>query len=414
MNWERNGKLKGITAAVMAVVLSGCVGGGSWVASIDPDHPGVREAIWPGGFPGSHAGAYTGADREAAALEGVLPTQACGNYFLAEVVLDGQGPFLLLLDTGYPRTQLSPRTAQELSASRRLGSIQVGPLQVEGSIPFGVQNLDAIGWALGRPIDGILGYTVFGELVQTYDFPAGEVRVSEAHLPEGLPGVMAMSTGDRPWLDASIGGNRVRLVLDTGYSGAVALAEMESHELAVPPRPVGARVRTDGVSLRHGARLAHSLELGPMVLHEPLVVDATGRSLLGQQAMHQLVVSLDRARGRVRFSFPDGTPPGTLPAEPLRGTGMGLAPRGDHHEVLAVFPGTSADAAGLLEGDAILAMDGVPVAEQGCRDSFRSITDPAQPTVLTVEREGRRFEVEVRSEVLVEAAASPDSSRDPS
>jgi len=387
---------KGMAAAATALLLGGCLWGGSWVASIDPQHPSVREASWPG------------VELAGAPLEAVLPTQLCGSYFLADVILDGRGPFLLMLDTGYPQTQLSTRTAQELSGGRRLQSIEVGPLRVEGSIPFGVQDLDAVGWDLGRRIDGILGYTVFGDLVQTYDFPEGQVRVSEAHIPADLPGVMEMSTGDRPWLDASIGGRNVRLVLDTGYSGAVALADLTSYELAVPPRPVGARVRVDGVSFRHGARLTHSLKLGSLVLHEPPVVDATGRALLGQAAMRQLVVSLDPARGRVRFALPDGTSPGTLQMEPLRGTGMALSPQGDTHEVLAVFPGTSAHAAGMLEGDEIVAVDGVPVAERGCRDSSRSVTDPARATVLTVEREDRRFQVEVRSELLVEAAVIRD------
>lgn len=386
-----------MAAAGTALLLGGCWSGGSWVASIDPQHPSVREASWPG------------VDLVDAPLEAVLPTQPCGDYFLAEVFLDGRGPFLFMLDTGYPRTQLSTRTARELSVGRRLNSIEVGPLEVEGSIPFGVQDLAPVGWALGRPIDGILGYTLFGELVQTYDYPGGQVRVSEAPIPEDLPGVMEMSTGDRPWLDASIGGRMVRLVLDTGYSGAVALADLSSYELAVPPRPVGARVRVDGVSFRHGARLTHSLELGSLVLHEPPVVDATGRSLLGQAAMRRLVVSLDPTRGRVRFTLPDGTSPGTLSMEPLRGTGMALSPRRDVLEVLAVFPGTSAHAAGVREGDEIVAVDGVPVAERGCRDVTPSSTaDPTRPTILAIDRGGRRFEVEVRSDVLVESGASPE------
>lgn len=334
----------------------------------------------------------------------VLPTTRCGDYFLVDALVDGQGPFRLLLDTGFPRTQLSPATAATLGARSSVDSIEAGAFRATGRLRIDVRDLDLFGLTLGTEIDGILGYTTFGSALLTYDFPAGEVRVSWDSLVAGEPGALRMARGERPFVYGRVGDDEIPLVLDTGFSGFLALADLNEYTTLEPPRVIGSRVRVDGVRPRHGARLAQDLVLGPVVMRTPVVVDAaTSRSLLGQAFLRDYVVTLDRSRGLAQFRRPDGSPrapvPDTVAVPPLRGSGMVLVPRADHYEVVDVVEGSAAERAGVQPGDLVRAVDGTPVDALGCR--VRELADAPEPRRYTLERDAEQLEVHLTPGVLV-------------
>ena len=78
---------------------------------------------------------------------------------------------------------------------------------------------------------------------------------------------------------------------------------------------------------------------------------------------------------------------------------LGRHPRPEGLEIIRVFPGTSAEAAGLREGDLITAVDGIPVHERECG---KPEGEPAgQRQVLTYLREGVQAQVEIRTEILI-------------
>ncbi len=327
--------------------------------------------------------------------EVVLPTEQCGGFFVADALVNGRGPFRLLLDTGFPRTQLAERTARSLGVRQSVDSIEVGGLRIRGRVPVGVRDLDVVSHAMGSDIDGILGYTTHGSLLITYDFARARVSVRRGRLPDG-PGVMALSRGERPFVHGRLDGDTVALVLDTGFNGAIALREFDDLELAGPPRVVGARVRVGGVEERFAGRLSDDLVFDAFVLRRPVVTDAGERSLLGLDVLRDFVVTLDRSTGRVRFAA--ATPEDRVITAPaLRGTGLVLAPSASHFDVMAVVDGSTGEAAGIAAGDRIVAINGVPVGERGCPD----VRDPARTRVLTVDRNGARFDVGVADGVLV-------------
>jgi len=335
-----------------------------------------------------------------APAEIVLPTMRCGDYFIVDALIDGQGPFRLLLDTGYPRTQLSRTAASALGVGRSVRSLEAGGFRATGRIRVGVRDLDLISHALGAEIDGILGYTVFGELLLTYDFPRSEVRVGRDSIAPGVAGVLPLATGERPFLYARIGDEPVRLVLDTGFSGALALAGFDRLPVIDSARVVGSRVRVDGVQRRRGARLAQDIVLGSMVIRTPVAVDAaSSRNLLGQSILRNYVVALDRARGRVRIQSPDGSAPDSIVVPPLYGTGMVLIPHEKHYEVADVIEGSAADQAGIVAGDRVIAIDGTPVFERGCQ--ARESPESPQSRSYTIERDDRRIEIRLTAGVLV-------------
>lgn len=373
----------GAGAVAFAVLVGACTGGSRTTATIGPRGTGPGPEVRP------------------ASVEAVLPTVQCGDFFVADVSLNERGPFRMILDTGFPRTQISPATARALGVREGLYEVELGELRVRGRIPIGVTGMETLGYALGMEVDGILGYTVFEGLLVRYDFPGGAVSVRRGGLPADGPGVVPMSRGERPFLEARVAGRTRPVLLDTGFSGGLALVDFEGLDFREEPRPVGARVRVDGVFLRRAGRLARNVDFGAFTMERPLVVDAVRRNLLGQAVLRHFVVTLDRAGGRAQLVAPEGSPP-VVRLPPLRGSGLVLVPRADRHTVAEVLEGSSAQRAGIRSGDEVVAIDGVPVGERGCPSPGEPDDDGEEPMrVLTIEREGARFDVPLLWGVLV-------------
>lgn len=89
-----------------------------------------------------------------------LPTEMCGDYFVAPVLIDGRGPYAFLLDSGTGTTVLDASVASELGVRGR-ADLQIGALDVRGA-RIRRSGMDDLSLALGRRIDGILGHPVLG------------------------------------------------------------------------------------------------------------------------------------------------------------------------------------------------------------------------------------------------------------
>ena len=81
----------------------------------------------------------------------------------------------------------------------------------------------------------------------------------------------------------------------------------------------------------------------------------------------------------------------------LVGSGLGVHSRPEGLEIIKVFTGTSAEAAGLREGDLILGINGEPVHEMGCREGELA----GQLQVLSYLRGGIEAEAEIETEALI-------------
>jgi C-terminal processing protease CtpA/Prc len=85
--------------------------------------------------------------------------------------------------------------------------------------------------------------------------------------------------------------------------------------------------------------------------------------------------------------------------EPVRGIGLMLRPNEEGFEVAEVMPGTPAERVGVLKGDLIFAVDGVPVHERGCQRIYGD--DRVDSHVLSLRRGDNSIEISVPVEVLV-------------
>src|SRR4051812_24746047 len=114
------------------------------------------------------------------------------NHMVVNARLNGKGPYRLVFDLGAPITLLSNRAAEgsgtvKKNAPRSFlfsmrGEAEVGTLEVGGlkakELPVIVLDppaLKALGGFLGKPLDGIIGFTFFARYRTTIDYQANEM-----------------------------------------------------------------------------------------------------------------------------------------------------------------------------------------------------------------------------------------------
>jgi membrane-associated protease RseP (regulator of RpoE activity) len=135
------------------------------------------------------------------------------NHMVVEAKLNGKGPYRLIFDLGSPVTLLSNKAAESSEAidpnmrksflfgargEGKVKTLEVGELTAE-DVPVIVLDhpaLKALGAVLGKPIDGIIGYTFFARYRTTLDYQKKEltfvpVDFQVRDLMKSLPAQMA-------------------------------------------------------------------------------------------------------------------------------------------------------------------------------------------------------------------------------
>jgi predicted aspartyl protease len=155
----------------------------------------------------------------------------------APVLINGEGPFRMVLDTGASRSAVIPRVAEALklpvavnsirlrgvtgtavASSIKADTLEVGELMLKGTrMPI---VTDVFGGA-----DGVLGAEGLGDKRITIDFENDEITIVRSHhqpSPNGfltLPFVFKKNRGMR--IAITVGGVRTIGVIDTGAQGTV-------------------------------------------------------------------------------------------------------------------------------------------------------------------------------------------------
>jgi len=241
-------------------------------------------------------------------------------------------------------------------------------------------DLDPIALQIGVPVDGILGYPLFKQMVVTIDYdrsvlvlrdpakfkPAGAALPLTFH--ENHPYVNGKLTlaGRKP-VEGSF-------ILDTGSGLAVTLAPgfVEKNK-ALESAPKTIQVRLGGVGGRSFQPVGRieRLELGPYALERPVAVfsrPGPGHTSIpgsigniGGDVLQRFRVTFDYPHDRLYLS----ASPAFARAFEADMTGMSLdvRPDGDHAiAVERVEPGSPAAAAGVTAGDIVESVDGRPLA----------------------------------------------------
>jgi hypothetical protein len=155
----------------------------------------------------------------------------------APVMIDGKGPFRLVLDTGASHSAIIERTAQALGVSideattRVTGftgsavvpSVTVDSMQV-GDIDISPYTLPIVPDVFGGA-DGVLGYETLNDKRIYADFGRDRITIARSHgdrVPFGFDKVpLKLLEGGLLVADIRVGGIRTQAIIDTGSQGSV-------------------------------------------------------------------------------------------------------------------------------------------------------------------------------------------------
>ncbi len=345
-----------------------------------------------------------GVERLPAEAEITLPSDTCRGLFIVPLALgeERNATLNVLLDTGSSGSYLDPRALARVVGDDALsgradfehasiGGFELGPLRVR-ALP-----LRRLSLALGREIDGILGFPAFRDVLLTLDYPDRAVRVARGRLPEpdGRE-VMRYRGSKRPFIRLDVGGRRVKALLDSGSTGRFLLPPSNLHSWIKAPREAHAIWRVQGLAIEQGGRLDGTIRVGPLRFENPVVTLSRSEPVIGWHVLRHFALTFDQRRKRVKMSASSAGP---VRMPPWTGSGLAYRPRSDGLEVIRVFRGTPAEKSGIRVGDVIVAIDGVPVHERGCSDPAG--TPAGRRLLMTYRRAGARADAEVVAGVLV-------------
>ena len=319
------------------------------------------------------------AESPAGDADGLVPAQLCRGFWMMPVELE-PGPsgvlhtLWFLHDTGASQTFVDPDALARVSGRAvesgqrvTITDARSGALSIN-RLPARVRDLDHLSIALGRPIDGIMSVHALEGLLLTLDYPAGQMRVTRGALPrpDGRTVFSTRGPDRRPWLRVDLAGRTRPLLIDSGAGGlSFAVNDIERFDLLDPPRLLSSAVRFDRIERRRLARLNGDALVAGMRVEMPVLEEVPRAELLGAQILRHFVLTLDQANRRVRL---ERSGSGAISAADHVEFGAGLRPKAQGLEVFEVFEATPFAAAGVLAGEVITHMDGVPVAERGCVD----------------------------------------------
>jgi len=256
-----------------------------------------------------------------------LPARRVYDFFLVEAMLDGRGPYPLLLDTGADYLTLDSSLATHfaigspqvdrirgatgdyvpVSQGATVATMRLGSMTLRRA-PALFRDLSALGDTLGTPILGLLGIGLFEGTTLELDYPRDLVTVHRRPLhPEHAFGptaaaVLPSGRASVPSVDVHIGNHSLRCLVDSGCGWAAAVPGHLGPELftagSVTPQQ---SVSLSGRHTRNEGSLRNAVRLGPFDLRAVRAVAGTGRPKLGAPLLSRFRVVFDRAHHRVGF-----------------------------------------------------------------------------------------------------------------
>ena len=284
---------------------------------------------------------------------------------MVHVMINGHGPFRMLIETGSRISYLLPaqysatfaRDTARPSDVYRIGGATLTGITIQRNGRIGLPN-----------VDGLLGLDALYDAAITLDFEAGVLQLSRDTLRDANGrDVIRLGASSLFWtVPMTLGTTTVDAIIDTqsGLSISSAPANATRLQFSAPPIAVGrARGPTIGNVIVARTRLDGNALLGDAVLQRPLIdllplapPLPKGAFILGLQVLTHFAFTLDQRVGRARFARMDRVIPAPPPAY---ATGMSTTQRSDGiRVVVSVLDSSAAAEAGIEVGDVIARVDG--------------------------------------------------------
>lgn len=344
-----------------------------------------------------------------------VPIDVLNNHLYLHVMLDGQGPFTFVFDTGGAFI-LTPETAAALKAHASGGAqiggvgaktesaqfahvdrVQIGNATILSQDFLVLPIATGFGAIEGVKIDGMVGYELPDRFLTTIAYANSTLTLTMpgTATPAGTA-IPFFFDGTIPRVPISVDGVAADAELDTGNRGAL---DLFSPFLAAHPQLADKATTADGIA-GYGvggasyAKLGRTdVAIGPYTLSGVVTsfttqttgafADPLGQSNVGGDFWKRFSLTLDYPQQRIYLA------PNANYGAPFTydRSGLFLAAFNGSVVVLAVRAGTPAATAGLAKGDAILSIDGKPAS---------SYTLP-QLRALLAEAPGTALHMHIRS-----------------
>jgi len=194
-----------------------------------------------------------------------VPFEFYKNELVAEVMIDGKGPFMMLLDTGTDPSAIDlviadaigirrgskgrrsdgGGTGKNLSYACKLKNVELGGLKA-GTIDAAAIDLSKVSERMGKHIDGVIGYSLFRDRIVQFDYLRSVVRLSDI-APTRSPTATTIKFRyvDNVILDdVWVNGTKAVANLDTGSSGMAQLSPKGVARLGLADAAAKGAVRT--------------------------------------------------------------------------------------------------------------------------------------------------------------------------
>jgi len=336
-----------------------------------------------------------------------IPAEVNSHGLFVNVLVNGRGPFRMLVDTGCTCSMISPEVAAAVEARGMepgdegeqalngfgdaialprvlLDSITVGSVQFEGVVA-GVVPLEVQSKIDSRELDGLLGYTLFSDLYFALDYPGRKLLLSQ-EWPENLQPVRAelpvKEHSDVPFVSVTLQREVLAVMVDTGASNRLHLPPQVTSSLdwKVVPRP-GLLVAVAGEMGREQVgRLFGTLELGAVKQLEPVVDVGEGPADIGTGLLHSFSLVFHESEDKMWLCSEDAGP---LPSPPERTIGLSMVADPGGWRVVGIIPDSPAAGAAIQKDELVTEIEGHP-AQEWTRDQLQAWIDTHESVVLKI------------------------------
>jgi predicted aspartyl protease len=346
-----------------------------------------------------------------------VPAEIAGHVMFVNILVNGHGPFRVLVDTGCSISVVSPELAEAAGALvpdlygvsdpvvalngfgdptdlQRivLESIELGGARFEGVPAVISDSFEKLSAIDGRRVDGALGFPLFADLFLGLDYPNQRLLLS-SQWPANVPAVRAslpvVEHADVPFVQVQLQGRPVELMIDTGANQALQLPNERapSFQWKVAPR-VGSMVAVFGEVGREAiGRLSGSLSIGGLEQIDPTAIVSAGPARLGLRSLERFCVIFHQTENRVWLCGPN-----PAPIEPAaeRSIGLSVYSEPGGFRIAGVIPGSPAEEAHLAAGALITQIEHRPAASWTRDQMEQWIDSHAEVALVVADKHGER------------------------